>query len=61
MVYHDANRVLPREPDGYYHEYTVPTPGSSTRGPRRIVTGSAGELYLTLDHYDTFARIRPSG
>lgn len=61
VVYHNANRVLPREADGYYHEYTVPTPGSSSRGPRRIVTGSDGELYLTVDHYDTFRRIRPSG
>ncbi|GAA1890716.1 ribonuclease domain-containing protein [Lapillicoccus jejuensis] len=61
VVYHNANHVLPREADGYYHEYTVPTPGSSTRGPRRVVTGSQGQLYLTLDHYDTFTRIRPSG
>jgi ribonuclease T1 len=52
-----ANRegVLPREPSGYYHEYTVITTGSSTRGARRIVTGEQTlEDYYTSDHYATF-------
>ena len=48
---------LPREPTGYYHEYTVPTPGSSDRGARRIITGSATEMYWTDDHYRSFERI----
>ena len=30
---------LPRRQHGWYREYTVPTPGLSPRGPRRIVTG----------------------
>ncbi len=38
-----------------YHEYTVKTPGSSTRGARRIVTGEEyQEDYYTSDHYATF-------
>ena len=38
-----------------YHEYTVITPGSSTRGARRIVTGEEyQEDYYTSDHYATF-------
>lgn len=38
-----------------YHEYTVKTPGSSTRGARRIVTGQAHEEdYYTADHYASF-------
>ena len=57
-VYRNLNRVLPRQPAGYYHEYTVPTPGASNRGARRIVRGDAGELYYTEDHYDSFVRIR---
>jgi ribonuclease T1 len=51
--------LLPDEPSGYYHEYTVPTPGSSDRGARRIIQGSGGELYWTDDHYRSFERISP--
>ncbi|MEU0182881.1 ribonuclease domain-containing protein [Streptomyces sp. NPDC006207] len=47
--------MLPAHANGYYHEYTVKTPGSSTRGARRIVTGQgADEDYYTGDHYVTF-------
>jgi ribonuclease T1 len=53
-------RLLPDHPRGYYHEYTVPTPGSSTRGARRIISGDAGELYWTEDHYESFERIARS-
>lgn len=55
-----ANREghLPAEPSGYYHEYTVATPGSPDRGARRIVAGQDGELYYTADHYRTFQRIK---
>ena len=58
VVYHNSNGVLPRESSSYYREFTVVTPGSATRGARRIIAGSAGELYLTTDHYDSFRRIR---
>ena len=40
------------EAGGYYHEYTVPTPGASNRGTRRIITGKDGEFYYTGDHYE---------
>jgi ribonuclease T1 len=49
---------LPDRPRGYYREYTVPTPGASTRGARRIIAGKDGRLYWTPDHYETFALIR---
>lgn len=54
-----ANREgrLPRQPRGYYREYTVKTPGGRDRGPRRIVVGRGGEYYYTDDHYRTFRRI----
>ena len=46
--------LLPDEPEGYYREYTVETPGSDDRGARRIVGGADGELYWTEDHYESF-------
>ncbi|MCB0995691.1 MAG: ribonuclease [Acidimicrobiales bacterium] len=49
--------ILPDEPEGYYAEYTVETPGSPDRGARRIVAGSDGELFYTDDHYDSFREI----
>jgi len=48
---------LPIRARGYYHEYTVPTPGARDRGARRIVAGG-GEYYYTDDHYRSFRRIR---
>lgn len=53
-VFANAERLLPTHPRGYYHEYTVPTPGSPDRGARRLVTGSGQELYYTGDHYASF-------
>ncbi|WP_055495817.1 ribonuclease domain-containing protein [Streptomyces sp. TP-A0356] len=54
-VFTNREGVLPSQPSGYYHEYTVKTPGSSTRGARRIVTGEeTQEDYYTSDHYATF-------
>lgn len=61
IVYQNLERQLPAEPAGYYHEYTVPTPGSSDRGTRRIVTGRDGEYYYTGDHYASFVRVRITG
>ena len=57
VVFGNYERLLPRKPRGYYHEYTVPTPGAHDRGARRIIAGQAGELYYTDDHYRTFKRI----
>ncbi len=58
IVFGNFERQLPPQPRGYYHEYTVPTPGSHDRGARRIVNGRVGEYYYTSDHYKTFRRIR---
>lgn len=58
-VFQNRERLLPRQPQGYYHEYTVETPGESDRGARRIVTGGEGEMYYTDDHYASFERIVP--
>nr|WP_316526002.1 ribonuclease [Kitasatospora sp. K002] len=58
VVFQNREGVLPGESYGYYHEYTVITPGSPTRGARRIVTGQAyQEDYYTGDHYATFSLI----
>ncbi len=56
-VFQNRERLLPGKPGGYYHEYTVMTPGSSNRGARRIVTGAKDELYYTDDHYDSFKQV----
>ncbi len=52
--------LLPRQPDGYYREYTVPTPGERDRGARRLVMGEGGELWYTADHYASFVRVEPN-
>ncbi|AJP04546.1 ribonuclease [Streptomyces cyaneogriseus subsp. noncyanogenus] len=57
-VFQNREGILPAQPTGYYHEYTVITPGSSTRGARRIVTGEEyREDYYTADHYASFALV----
>jgi ribonuclease T1 len=57
-VFGNFERRLPLKERGYYREYTVPTPRSRDRGPRRIVAGRNDEYYYTGDHYRTFHRIR---
>ncbi len=57
-VFSNREGALPRHPRGYYHEYTVKTPGVRSRGARRIVWGARGEFYYTDDHYNTFRRVR---
>lgn len=64
-VFGNRERRLPARPSGYYHEFTVTTPGSSDRGARRIIAGGPNrgqanqEWYYTDDHYESFVRIRP--
>ncbi|WP_374110837.1 ribonuclease domain-containing protein [Paenarthrobacter sp. A20] len=42
-----------------YREWDVnPFQKGTNRGGERIVTGSDGSAYSTLDHYDTFVRFR---
>lgn len=57
IVFVNREGVLPRQRNGYYHEYTVSTPGESDRGPRRIIAGGGGDLYYTADHYASFQRV----
>lgn len=59
VVFENREKVLPRKQAGYYHEYTVKTPKSPDRGPRRLVTGDAKELFYTDDHYASFAVVDP--
>ena len=60
IVFENREHLLPGKPHGYYREYTVPTPGRSDRGARRIVTGDNPPVvfYYTADHYRSFHRIQ---
>ena len=58
VVFSNYEHVLPQRSRGYYHEYTVKTPGAHNRGARRIVCGIVPECYYTDDHYRSFHRIR---
>lgn len=49
--------ILPKQPSGFYEEYTVETPGSDDRGARRIVTGDDGSRFYTADHYNSFREV----
>ena len=55
-VFGNREGRLPAKPRGYYHEYTVDTPGLDHRGARRIVTGGQppAAWYYTDDQYDSF-------
>jgi ribonuclease T1 len=61
VVFGNFERLLPRQPRGYYHEYTVPTPRAKNRGARRIVCGGpprqTDNCFYTDDHYNSFKRI----
>jgi guanyl-specific ribonuclease Sa len=63
-----ANRegYLPKQPRGYYHEYTVITPRSRDRSLRRIVTGGTpltdpAQYFYTGNHYDSFCLVTGTG
>ena len=61
-VFGNRERRLPGEKRGFYREYTVPTPGLSHRGARRIVCGGMqprkpDACYYTEDHYTSFRLI----
>ncbi len=62
VVFGNYERVLPIHKRGYYHEFTVKTPGVHNRGARRIIVGGAleqpNEFYYTDDHYASFKRIK---
>lgn len=56
-VFGNLEGLLPKQPRGYYREFTVRTPGSRDRGARRIIAGRDGDLYYTSDHYESFRQI----
>ncbi|HEY2968341.1 MAG TPA: ribonuclease domain-containing protein [Casimicrobiaceae bacterium] len=62
VVFGNRERLLPPRARGYYHEYTVPTPGIQSRGARRIVCGghvaTVAECYYSNDHYQSFRKIQ---
>lgn len=60
-VFGNYERLLPVEPRGWYHEYTVETPGARDRGARRIITGGNPPViyYYTADHYRSFRAFTP--
>ncbi|MGH8183181.1 MAG: ribonuclease domain-containing protein [Rhodanobacteraceae bacterium] len=57
-VFGNYEHRLPEEPRGWYHEYTVETPGARDRGARRIITGGNPPVvyYYTDDHYRSFRK-----
>ena len=61
VLFRNTALLLPKHPRGYYHTYTVRTPGATDRGQRRIVCGGprrqTGECYYTDDYYASFKRI----
>lgn len=62
VVFQNREGRLPAKPEGYYHEYTVDTPGLDYRGARRIITGGTPPqtYYYTDDHYRTFRQFEVS-
>ena len=60
-VFQNREGILPSESTGYYHEYTVKTPGSPDRGARRLIGGGAlttpQYVYYTDDHYASFCEV----
>ena len=63
IVFGNREELLPAQPRGYYHEYTVRTPGVKSRGGRRLVCGGPAKApdacYYTDDHYRSVRKIRP--
>lgn len=62
IVFGNREHQLPRRERGFYHEYTVPTPGARDRGARRIVCGGSQPLrpeacFYSDDHYASFRLI----
>lgn len=57
IVFGNYEGLLPAHPRGWYHEYTVPTQGMSSRGVRRLITGKDATMYYTGDHYKSFKTV----
>ncbi|WP_413232741.1 ribonuclease domain-containing protein [Mycolicibacterium sp. 050158] len=66
VVFGNREGHLPRQVKGFYHEYTVVTPGAPNRSTRRIITGglpltSPPQYFYTADHYDSFCLVADAG
>jgi ribonuclease T1 len=61
VVFGNLEKILPKHDRGYYHEYTVTTPGEEDRDARRVVAGNGSERYYTDNHYESFRRIAEDG
>ena len=66
-IFSNRERILPKEPRGFYHEFTVKTPHAHDRGARRVICGGAlvkqqpqvlDTCYYTDDHYASFKKIK---
>ena len=66
-IFSNRERILPIEPRGFYHEFTVKTPHARDRGARRVICGGAlvkqrpqvlDTCYYTDDHYASFKKIK---
>jgi len=61
IVFGNREGLLPAMSRGYYREYTVKTPGESTRGARRVICGGKPKApdacWYTDDHYRSFRKI----
>ncbi|MEO8386077.1 MAG: ribonuclease domain-containing protein [Betaproteobacteria bacterium] len=66
-IFSNRERILPKEPRGFYHEFTVKTPHARDRGARRVICGGAlakqqpqvlETCYYTDDHYASFKKIK---
>ncbi|MBX3085654.1 MAG: hypothetical protein KF716_28715 [Anaerolineae bacterium] len=61
IIFQNREGALPDASNGTYREYTVETPGASTRGTRRLITSGSRNrqpanytaLYYTDDHYES--------
>jgi ribonuclease T1 len=65
-VFGNREGRLPHQMRGYYHEYTVVTPGARDRSMRRIITGGSpltnpSQYFYTGDHYDSFCLVTGAG
>ena len=58
ITFENREGLLPKQPRGYYKEYTVKTPGENDRGARRIVAGQKRERDYTADNYDSFVSVK---
>jgi guanyl-specific ribonuclease Sa len=66
VVFGNREGRLPGQSRGYYHEYTVTTPGARNRSTKRIITGGAPltnppQYFYTDDHYDSFCTVADAG